>query len=83
MSKRVMMSGADHVEHFHQGESVYLQGWEVQIVADEDGFLNIDVRHSDGTDVVDTGECPGAGEDEGAIGFRLTTDGITEMYRDE
>ena len=47
------------------------------------GSLNIDVRHSDGTDVVDTGECPGAGEDEGAIGFRLTTDGITEMYRDE
>jgi len=62
---------------------VTMGGWEVHIVVDDDDHLNIDARHDDGTEVYDTGQCPGAGEDEGAIGYRLTTVGIEQKYKQE
>ena len=62
---------------------VTMDGWEAHIVVDDDNHLNIDVRNDDGTQVQDTGQCPGAGEDEGAIGYRLTTEGIEQKYKQE
>jgi len=64
-------------------KTIEIEGWEVNVLVDEDGHLNIDVRHDDRTDVIDTGESPGAGEDEGALGFRLTTEGIEGAHSDE
>ena len=64
-------------------QSVMINGWEVHVVGDDDGHLNIDVRHEDGTEVLDTGESPGAGQDFHAIGFRLTTMGIEQEHTED
>ena len=55
-------------------------GWKVCLFSDSDGHLNIDVHHEDRTEVLDTGECPGAADDFPFIGWRLTTSGIEQRH---
>ena len=56
--------------------AIYMQGWEVHVVVDEDGHLNIDVGHSDGTDVAVLHHPDHVPERH--MGFRVTTEGIEQ-----
>ncbi len=60
--------------------AIYMQGWEVHVVVDEDGHLNIDVGRSAGTDVLEAPGDPGH-VPEGHMGFRLTTEAIEAARR--
>ena len=63
--------------------AVTANGWEVYLSVDSDGHLNIDVHHEDRTEVLDTGACPGSAEDFLSLGWRLTTEGIEQRYKEE
>lgn len=58
-------------------------GWTVEALVDDDGHLNIWVKHADGTTIHDTDADLGDGVDGEDLGFRFTTSGIEDAYRNE
>ena len=54
-------------------------GWNVGVLVDDDGHLNIYITCQDGSDIkaIDTGQGDGHGEQ---LAYRLTTDRIEAIY---
>lgn len=54
------------------------RGWSVSGSVDKDGHLNILVKNTEGSDIVELESCQADGTDGDALSFRMTTEKIED-----